>query len=261
MSQQDLEYIIAFLRDELDEVQRQDFLTRLDSEANFKALFDLEKQQFDALGDASWPLADSKDETLKMYEQAANSDTIKALNDKLNSRKGRQKKSVPVYKLPLVRWAAAVVLIALVLASLLLGGKQTPQELYAQYLNLDDIPSLTVRSDQDSTLVAMEGMFRSGYYGSFINLAREHAELVENNSSLLLYQGLSYLEQQKLDEAISVFDKLIASDLIDAPRGHWFKALAYLKRNQPEKAKEILEYIINNKLFNTSEAEALLKQL
>ena len=260
MTNQDLKDIIALLRGELTADDAQRLQNRLEADPELMEIYLLEKQQFEALDESQWPKATPADEDFKKFHNAAQSDPVKNLHQYLESRKGTPTKVIPLYQRSYFKWAAAVVIIALVVSGLLLGGQQDPQTLYAQYLDMDDVPTLTVRSESDSIYGVLENQFQNGNYQEFLSNLQEN-DTLPANASLLLYEGLAYNELNNAARSIEAFDELIASDLIDAPRGHWFKALALLKSEDVNEAKTVLDFIVNNDLYNADKAKELLSDL
>lgn len=82
------------------------------------------------------------------------------------------------------------------------------------------------------------------------------------NSELLFYEGNALLAENNVAEAIEIFKThLTYSDAL-SNRTHWYLALAYLKANQLEKAKQELEvFIMSEENFKKTEAKSLLKKL
>lgn len=81
---------------------------------------------------------------------------------------------------------------------------------------------------------------------------------------LLKFAGLAALQQQKYDVAIERFQALgRQADLVSNP-GLFLEALTRIKRNEPmdkERARKLLDTVINRDLEGKSEAEQLVKQL
>ncbi len=81
---------------------------------------------------------------------------------------------------------------------------------------------------------------------------------------LLKFAGLAALQQQKYDVAIQRFQQLgQRTDLFSNP-GLFLEALARIRRNEPmdkEKAKELLDTVINRNLEGKSEAEIIISNL
>lgn len=260
MTDQDLKIITAHLRGELSETAQEAFLKRLSSDTEFKEAYLLEKAQFEVLAADNWTTASKVDPEFDKFHKAAKSESVRSLARELETRSNSKGRVRSLYRRPYFKWAAAVVLVALVLGSLFLGAKEDPQTLYAQYIDLDDIPYLTVRSDSDSIYSILEQEFRSENYDDFLNLLEQQDEL-NPNASIYLYEGMAHIALNNNTKALSVFETLIASDLMDAPRGYWFKALALLKSGKIDEAKDLLSYIDDNNLYNSDKAKELLREL
>ncbi|MDC7996676.1 anti-sigma factor family protein [Gilvibacter sediminis] len=260
MTNQDLKEISALLRGELSAEEAQSLQNRLEADPELMENYLLEKQQFTALDESQWLKANTADKDFKKFHNAAQSDAVKNLNQHLETRKHSPTKVVPLYQRTYFKWVAAVAVIALVISGILLGGQDDPQTLYAQYIDMDDVPTLTVRSDRDSIYGILENQFQNGNYQEFLSNLKEN-DTLPANASLLLYEGLAYNELNDAPKAIETFDELIASDLIDAPRGYWFKALALIKSEDVNEAKTVLEFIVNNNLYNADKAKELLSDL
>lgn len=260
MTDQDLKIITAHLRGELSVIEQKAFSERLSSDIEFKEAYLLEKAQFEVLAADNWTTASTADPEFDKFHKAAKSESVRSLARELEARSNPKGKILPLYKRPYFKWAAAVILVALVLGSLFLGAKENPQTLYAQYVDLNDIPTLTVRSDSDSIYGILEQEFRSENYAGFLNLLEQHDEL-RPNASIYLYEGMAHIALNDNAEALSVFEKLISSDLLDAPRGYWFKALTLLKSEKIDEAKTLLSFIVDNNLYNSDKAKELLQDL
>ena len=82
------------------------------------------------------------------------------------------------------------------------------------------------------------------------------------NPEAHLYIGASYLQLDNQKETIEAYDTLINSNALNRSKGYWFKALAYLKFGEEEKAKAALVQIKNNPtFFKHQEAIELLDKL
>ncbi|WP_435578127.1 anti-sigma factor family protein [Gilvibacter sp.] len=208
MTNQDLKDIIALLRGELTADEAQRLQKRLEADPELMEYYLLEKQQFEALDESQWPKATTDDKDFKKFHKAAQSDAVINLQQQLEARKVNTTKVIPLYQRSYFKWVAAVAIIALVVSGLLLGGQEDPQTLYAQYIDMDDVPTLTVRSDSDSIYGVLENQFQSGNYQEFLSNLQEN-DTLPANASLLLYEGLAYTELNNATKAIETFDELI----------------------------------------------------
>jgi len=80
--------------------------------------------------------------------------------------------------------------------------------------------------------------------------------------SVLIYAGVSAVELDKNEEAISYFDKLISMHVMDQSKEYWYKALVFLKQNRKEEEVTTLEIITQDKNnFNFKKAGIPLDKL
>lgn len=255
--------IASYLRDELDDQQREAFLEDLDSNAQLKAEFLLEQAIFNQLSTQDWQEASKDHPDFNSYKQAANSPEISRLKTLLN----QQQKSQKVRQLTHTnrKWflrAAAAIFVGLIALAILLNQSVDNQTLYAQYLDLEAIPALAERGDGTQTaLLDIETLFLNQEYSNMLSSLSEHPEYLQDHAVVQIYAGVAYMETNQFEQALLQFNGLINSDLLDAQRGYWYKALVHLKANQLLKAKSQLEYIVDNSLYNAQQAAELLKEL
>lgn len=83
-----------------------------------------------------------------------------------------------------------------------------------------------------------------------------------NNSELLFYEGICYLEMGNTTLAIETFIKHKNFNDKLASKRNWYLALAYLKNNNVSKAKNILKEITTSSTnYNYTKAKDLLSKL
>ncbi len=154
--------------------------------------------------------------------------------------------------------------IALLISFFLNDGKKTNSEVYSLYDSWNELPSLIERGhSENEALVNGERAFERGDY----KVAKEHLnEAISNmedfNAHAVLYLGLSQLELNEYDEALSSFQKLIESNSIDASKGYWYKGLAYLKMDDKVNAVDLFEKIVANTAnYNYEKAIEVLEKI
>jgi len=94
-------------------------------------------------------------------------------------------------------------------------------------------------------------------------LAIEQIEAIpDKTNQQLLYLALNKLYSDNTEGAITDFNFILRSDnRIHKDEAEWFLSLAYLKSDQPEKAKPILQNIIKNDAWNANQANELLESI
>lgn len=239
------------------------FLERLKADSDFNKKFKLEEQLFNALNEDNWSFVEESNEEFEAYKQLLESDEIQNLKKMIShttsefNKKPLQKNNVR----RLFYYIAAASVVVFLGFQLFLNQSLTNQELYNSYIDLDDLPSFVSRNNGSNTLPEAQELFEDKNYEEALLIFNEKSNDVENLGHLLIYKAISQIELEKYKEAAQTLDELINSDLLDAEKGYWYKALLFLKENRKEEAKQILKYIIENRLYNNINAEDLLKEL
>ncbi len=178
------------------------------------------------------------------------------INTKVSSKK-------PVFKLSRVNWKVAAVLVAFIglMSLLFLQNRESKHEkLFASYYvtyPMEDITRGEISSHTSLNKLALS--YNNGNYERVIELL-ESNEDIETNDKLKLYLGNSYLNINKEDKAIEVF-QTINTDSKFYSDGQWFLALTYLKKGKKDKVFPILENLNANNNLYTNKASRLIKAL
>lgn len=110
---------------------------------------------------------------------------------------------------------------------------------------------------------AVEFYKEKNYAGSLALFDKIMSELKPKDipEEILFYSAVCMTETGRTDDAIKNFEKLSSSDEAELQeQAEWNLALAYLKNNQQNKAKEILSIIIKNKGEYAGKAEELMNK-
>jgi tetratricopeptide (TPR) repeat protein len=163
----------------------------------------------------------------------------------------------------LVAAGLALIIILGVLYYGLRHREYTSDKLYSMYYK-PYIPDIIIRSDNDKADALGEAILlydRGNYseaYDNLLGLVNEDSE----NYMARFYLGLSCMEQNKFEEAIIQFNNILKncrSTLIY--HSQWYGALCYLKTNNTQEAKNLLETIISGETYYRRKAENLIKKL
>ena len=160
-------------------------------------------------------------------------------------------------------YAAASVAL-LLLAGNFFINRNTPESLYADYANWDEIPSLTLRGENTNALAEGEQHFKQEKYEEAIEVFETYTEEHDatQNAQLLTYLGAAYLEAGQYENAINIFDTLQNANTLDSDKALWYKALTYLKQDDKEKVIQQLETLLSNPGHPyVKEAESLKSRL
>lgn len=256
--------IQGFLRDELSDEQRNELDRLLTNDPEFAAQFRYEQQQFEALHSQGWSYADPTTDQAKVYKELYESDEIQQIKANLEAAKIRHRSEGTNRGSRRWIWyvSAAVIALCIGVFSWMNRGS-SPEVLYSNYIDLTELPSLVERGDAATEkLVEAQQLFEDGNYPAALELLEDERNAIPTaEANRLLYLGIAQMEVAQYDEAIQTFDHLIQSDLLDADKGYWYKALALLKQSKVEAARSVLEYIITEQTFQSRKAELLLDEL
>lgn len=151
--------------------------------------------------------------------------------------------------------AAAVAL----LIALSVFMNKSPQQLYESYDSWEDLPSVGIKAAaSESEAMQMEQAFKNKNYKDVVLKTDLMIANGEVSSHVFLHRGVAFLELEQYDKALTAFNALIKSDLVDDHMGYWYVALVHLKKGEKDMAIEVLEQILadpNN--FNYKKASQL----
>ncbi len=198
---------------------------------------------------------------LRAYLRSEEAEKVKASLQKAEQDYNNLKKPTKNKNYLLVAATIALLLISTVGYNFF--GKQNPEKLYTQYYTTSDLPSV-INRDEDASMFEVGVLaFNKNEYASALSSFENYIE-TENpiDYSVFLYSGIAHLEMNELENAIADFDRVTLSNSIDSSKGRWFKALAYLKVKETEKAKNVLTEIVKSSSnFNYNKAKELLEEL
>ncbi|MDH7447540.1 tetratricopeptide repeat protein [Aquimarina sp. 2201CG14-23] len=255
--------IEQFLRNQLSEKKRNDFLDKIANDQNLREKFLLEKQLLETLNEEEWSYA-SKIDLTEVREYATlyrnNEDRIKQVIHKAKIDHKRKNKNT-IRRL--AYFSAAVAALFVILINFYPQKNQhTIDEIYVNYSTYE-LPSLVSRNpnEVDPDLAFAENNFKNKNYPEALLYIDKLLKKDKDNSTLYVYKAISHWEIGEYSLAEVSLNSLINSDLIDSEKGYWYKSLLYLKTKDLNKCKQILYVIIENSYFKSNEAKELLKDL
>lgn len=252
-----------YLKNELSDSERKSFLERMSRDLTFKEKVVFEKQLFETLNENDWSFSENVNlDEFEEVESIFRSDEINKIKESISIAHNEYKKpSRNIVKL--VYFAAASIALLFVGYSLFFTVKSTPNELYTEYIQQNEIYSTITRGEGESVkkLVEAETYFKEKKYTEALPIFIKELGSNKNTASIYLYTAVCQIELQKFEEAEVTLNSLINSDLLDAQKGYWYKSLLFIKANQLDKAKKELKFIIENNYFKHKEAKELLTKL
>ena len=133
-------------------------------------------------------------------------------------------------------------------------------DLYQDYAHHQNL-SLVVKSDNSSFAQKAEHDFNTHNYKQAISDLKAFLNENPNNQRATLSLGISYLETDQFQEAISIFEKIQSENSTLKHYGTWYLALTYVKKKDFAKAKELLKRIPSSDGGLFEKAKELLKEL
>lgn len=142
------------------------------------------------------------------------------------------------------------------------SGTSSGLSLYSSLYQADPgLPTLMGATDNPIFSDAMVS-YKEGKYQEALESFNVLSVANPGNDTLAFYQGICYLELNQTQESIQSFDQIDPSKPIWGNKAEWYKAMAWLKADQVQNAREILEQIAadNNHRYE-KEAQSALERI
>lgn len=265
MNYEDHILIEKYLKNQLSDEESVLFTKRLETDEQFNIEFELERKLFDTLSEDNWSFIEDKGSEYEEYKKLAEENDIKELKETLDvvSVKFKSKSRFSFKTKNILHYLTAASII-LFFGYYFFLNNNTNQDLYDDYMSLDELPSFSFRGEENDVnqkLREAERLFESKKYESVLTTLNPIMDTKNLELPFYLYVGVSQVELELFNEAENTFEDLIKSDISDSHVGYWYKALLFVKVNRIEDAKLTLNYIVQNELYNQENAESLLKEL
>jgi len=158
--------------------------------------------------------------------------------------------------------AAASVIILLGLAvQFLIPSSYSNDKLFSMYYDSEN--SLHVERSGDGNLVEALRFYQQRNYANALKLFTQILEKDPMNIAIRFYSGISYIEIEEFDEAISAFQYIINDDnnLYIEP-AHWYLGLCYLKDNRTDAAlKQFTKIASESTNYYQKDASRIIDQI
>ena len=258
-----LQQVEDYLDGKMDDSTQKLFEEKILEDIDLLELITLNKQMRSSYNEKDWYSIDKPNKEgdigkLADYFKSDDAKTTKSAIQKASKKYFKQKKT------NYYSFIAIAASILLLIGYFLMDKQITNDELYLQYNNWSEIPSLTSRSDFENEFLIKgeEAFLNKNYIKAEQNFHQFFLNEEIVNTTGLIYLGVSQLELNKFNESLLTFDKLIKSNTIDKSKGYWYKVLVYLKMNDREKAINQLNVITQNTSnYNYKEALKILSKI
>jgi hypothetical protein len=207
--------------------------------------------------------------TEKLINNKFDQERRKAYADKLTKEYGiSRSSSANTFRMTTTRWiigVAAVLLVGVVSWQLLISTGSyttlTNEYLAIHYPNNETRKGATNLSELRAAAITA---YNNKDYQQAAELRSQVVEQAEANEYDFFFLGLSYLYQQpaQTELAIRAFQQAInypAKELLQ--ESEWYLSLAYLKANQLDQARTLLQKRVKDNRWNAEKAARLLKAL
>ncbi|MBW1297465.1 tetratricopeptide repeat protein [Aquimarina litoralis] len=242
--------------------EQQAFEERLRTDTELAKEFKLQKEMLAIYGDEEWVEEDTdilntdKAKQLKTFFLGDESANLKATIQEVVV----ENHASSSYKRYWFIGIAASIAVLLTV-SLFVFKDNNYDDLYASYIHLDEIPSLVTRGEDNHTLLEKaQLLFEAQKYNEAVQSFSEYHQKETSIDPLsYIYNGISYIELGKFDNALKQFELLKKSNTLQAKKADWYKALVFLKQKNKVALKTVLNTITaNSSNYKYQEAKELL---
>ncbi|PHN03726.1 tetratricopeptide repeat protein [Flavilitoribacter nigricans] len=245
-----------------DKLSREDWLKdQQETGTNFRSEFPEEKSAED------WEAIARRGRAL-LSDEAEADDLLRGIDEAIDQQYGGPDPQLErTAKLRSFRWLgiAAGVLLALAAAWWLWPGKGGPDQLYNTYFShLENDLSVNLMGDGNKDeLNAILRPYTARRYAEAAQRIGAYLEGHQAPAALRLYYGISLLESGAEREAIAQFKQIDPSntDSNYSAAAEWYLALAYLKTEQLEEARSLLQNLADTQNPYRDQAKSLMGDL
>jgi tetratricopeptide (TPR) repeat protein len=157
--------------------------------------------------------------------------------------------------------AAAVLMFGFLAWSIFFSKSSSPEQLADNYIN-ENFKTLSIKMGPTDSLQEGLRLYNSEKYDSALKQFEPIAQRNPGDDQVKTYLGITYLKVGNYDKALQSFQAFEHDTLYYNP-SVFYQALTLLKRNLPgdkQKAKELLQRVVNDNLDEKESAEQWLKK-
>lgn len=223
---EDQDYIVFenYLSEMLSDAEKEAFEIRLLEDAEFKTSFEGYKEATDFL----------KQKFERESETVAFQQNLEKVSNSYFDRPAKKAKTFTILKY------AVAASVALLIGVFLFNRNTTPS--YEDLITYDTL-SLTVRGEDSDAKLKAEEAFNTKNFKEAERYLDTLLKTDPKNNELLLYKGLSMLEQDKFEGAIVLFKKVAAGTSVFKDKAEWYMALAHLKEGNLKACMQAVQKI------------------
>jgi tetratricopeptide (TPR) repeat protein len=177
----------------------------------------------------------------------------------INIDRDKNVRKILIYR---ITAAAAVIVCVLSVWYFFFVSSASPQQMAQKYID-EQFKTLSVKmsTEKDSTQEGLR-LYNAGQYDASLKQFESILKRDTGNSSIKNFIGIIYLRTGNYDKALQYF-KQFENDTLYSNPSQFNQAITLLKRNLPgdkQKARELLQQIVNNDLEGKRSAQQWLKK-
>ena len=244
-----LKHIDDYLDGRLSQFQKQQFEDELSLNPDLQDALRLEKQMRTLLSDDAWIdpnfslLESSKALEMNAFLESEEAHTIRdSIQQIITVKNESNLVSSKIFKFAIAASIAAIFLISLYNTSTNINN------LYPEYMELQELPSLVMRGDHNTdVLLESELLFQQGRYEKVITKITDYQNTSNSiNPISYIYAGISYLEIGDYTNAMTQFNLLEQSNSLHQKKHLWYKAMIFLKQCDKKQLIKTLQAILQD---------------
>lgn len=261
--------IASYLNNQMDGAEKTAFEAQLESDAELASFLETYKNLEGVYNEEKWTIkATASVDEIKEIARQFRADDVVDLSKKIRAIQQENSSKNPTKKKTYFYYISSAVAVAAICTLFYFSFMQplSPTDAFEQYHNWNTLPSFQdkgiIDNDTKANLIKAETLFEEEKYKEALALFSSTTKNKTYIPNAALYIGISQLELQQYTEALKTFEVLKNSDVIDKHKAYWYTALVYLKQDDADNAKKILETLVQNPdYYNFKKAQKLLKKL
>lgn len=197
-------------------------------------------------------------QTRQLVRQMAAEETREKVGKIFREQQANKRKSSS----PFLRIAAGVaILLTIGLGYILSLPSANPQELAATYFEPFPDRVTTMSADNDVSLNTAMDAYNQGDYTTASNEFEQLSKDGSQQEIIDLYAGIAAMQANNTQLAISKLNHLHQESNDYGEVASWYLALTYLQQEETDKARPILQALVEAEGYRASSAQTLLKSL
>ena len=263
-----LEEIDKYLDDIMTPEERKSFEEKVGNDSTLAEELKLQKDMRTVYDDNDWIEGDTmvlKNDEAKQLSDFFRSDEASSLKESIAGVMDENRVAAGGRNKNFYFLGIAASIIVLMTISIFVFSESNYNELYAQNIGLEEIPSMITRGEEENELINnAQVLFENKKYREAADVfSKYHNSDVDTIDPLsYIYKGVAHLELGEFDKALGQFELLEKTHTLQSKKADWYRAMVYLKQEEKEKLQQILLQITSDSTnYNFERAKALLDDI